>query len=141
MSAYLCSKKHIAIIVEALASHGLIKPDDNSRIQAARLLTRENLKSLSYRYGQKHGFHDLKSDRAYLGSLTIADASYPVIYSPHSEKARIGDRVKRIDSWIYQSCEHSSFTKSKAYKLVRQLQGMIAIDFVRETKEYEQGEW
>jgi hypothetical protein len=124
MSAYLCNPTHMA----ALAVN--LYPQDNTKAaKAARLLIKENIKSVMYRYD------DLatpqKACREFL-SLTpreYLDRTVALIQDPtfHANALLIPSRrvLGLIHCLDYQSCEHAEWKTSTALALLKRLTAQL----------------
>ena len=131
MSAFITSDTHIA----TLAYNYLImvkeeSPDDlyqdlNRIRPLARLLLTENTKSVNYRYNKQHGYKLPKTFKI--------------------KKVTIVELYKLIQCWKYQTCEHPNHEKSKAWKMIVELE-LTILDTVMTgmypfAKEYENAAW
>lgn len=112
MSALLCSKADIDILVTALrASCGpgahLLNPD-----RLGRELWAENVKSLAYLYNHKTR---AELEAAFPGLSSVDDYRY----APIIAKAAAVAKIARF--YDYQACEHPAYDASVAYELVKLL--------------------
>jgi hypothetical protein len=108
MSAFICSDRHIATIAMAYAFH--VRETEAFASNLANTLKRENIRSVNYRYNQRHHFKpcDL-SDALPVGA---GDGHYRAV-----------DLLQLAECLDYQSCERDDYEKSVAY---RELQRIIA---------------
>jgi hypothetical protein len=118
MSAFVVSKQDIDILVAAQAAR--IQCEDKATLtELGRMLWRENVKSVAYRY-------DMPARHAseYAGYLKDI-AAYQ--YEPQEWNRRaVADAVSCYD---YQSCEHPGWEMSKAKRLIEAIE--TALEGVR----------
>lgn len=113
MSACVVSEKHVvtlAYFYEMLVKHSFKEsyPYSLPMVQdTAKILRRENVKSVNYRYNEKS-----KVDK-FTGVLPDTDISMLSLY-------------KQIECWDYQSCERPTFQKSNAYKMMMELKSTVS---------------
>jgi len=129
MSAWIVSEKHIM----TLAYNYLVfvkerdEPTDAEIMEVAKVLLKENVKSVNFRYGDKNRSRFSKKQVAPDKTLSIAGL------------------VKAIHCWEYQTCEHDGHEKSKAWVMMQQLQTAILsqIFYTHQpyAKEYEDAKW
>lgn len=116
MSAYLCSDKHIATIVNsaiALCGHlalrdalpwRLLGPGALAAQEAADLLKKTNTESVNYRYQQDEVATPCKLE---------------------SQKTTAAGALKLLDCLEYQSCERPDWVGSDGYYLLRGLRSAL----------------
>jgi hypothetical protein len=134
MSAFICSDKHIAVIVEAYAHHindqisidkkTLVRLDTREGKQhLGNLLKNENIRSVNYRYGE----------RTKLNTYSHGDGSLTDIYG--TRFANAVEACKLIDSLSYQSCERDDWEFSKAKRILDRMYAEFGSKIIRETHE------
>lgn len=120
MSAWIVSKTHIDSLVQALIEADLIDPDKATT--TGRMLWRENLRSINYRYPDTIGARA----GSYPGPLGFGPkAVTDYTYEPLEGKAFDAPHVvnKAAGCYDYQTCEHPGYARSKARLLVLALSG------------------
>jgi len=131
MSAYQVSDEHINAIVTALATANIIEKDDREPI--ARLLLKENIKSVNYRYNMG------KNIDAIVFHLKFK-----------SKKLSLYNVYKLVGCYEYQSCEHPTWEQSKAkslcdslneYILANNKKGYKTNDIMVYSPEYDKAKW
>lgn len=110
MSVWIVSKKHIDYIVTALKNAGLADDPD----KAGRLLWRENLRSVAYRYPQ-----DKSGSRP--GPAGFRDRDVKRYTWEQTELLSGGALAKTLGCYRCQSSEHPGWDTSKAHRLVNKL--------------------
>ena len=129
MSAWIVSETHVltlAYFYEKIVK-GSITEDQSIDLslvkKTARILWNENIKSVNYRYNENN-------KRNFSRGLVLPDTriSYESL-------------VKQINCWKYQSCVHSDFYKSKAYKMMMELKFEVMDRIVRESNVYKMAPW
>jgi len=122
MSAWLVSKSHIDMIVQAAMVEGLA---DGNADELGRMLWRENHLSLAARYGDP-----------------VPD---PVEYTFAGVEAPLDDFVvyRNLGCYSYQSCEHDGWNDSEACQLIQALETTLelrhagqGVDFTRDGGPY-----
>lgn len=116
MSAWIVSKKHIDYMVTAMVAHGL-----STRAGAddlGRLLWKENLKSVAYRYPD-----DGDGDRP--GPNDFRDGDVDAYVYEETPLLKGGALAKTLACYAYQSCEHPEWEDSLAASLVKQLRKQL----------------
>ena len=103
MSAYIVSKDHVAIFVVGvnLKRHNRLETPD--LLKQAKLLMRENVRSVNWRYGEK----------SRSPAITINEQ--------HEAQAKVlsnNDLLQLARCLIYQSCETDDYYDSNAYHLI-----------------------
>lgn len=137
MSAWIVSEKHVltlAYFYHKFYFNSIDTWEDTPEFyhpiikSTARILWNENIKSVDYRYDEKNPRRSFTKN-----VLPETDLSYEGV-------------VKVIDCWVYQSCEHPGFYRSKAYRMMLELKSHIldyaiknSITFDREN--YENTGW
>lgn len=97
MSAWICSNRHINIVVTAYAGiAGITDPAELQRL--AELLIAENYTSVNYRYNEN-------------------DAPGPIVYRHEVVGPAAAHKAARCLD--YQSCEHPSWEDSEAFRVVQ----------------------
>ena len=126
MSAFIVSDSHINALVRYASRHNVrvfhSKPLTAFRVQdneqeAASLLLDENVKSVNYRYRDNE-----------VMSITY-DMGAPILTAIQA--------IKAAQCLRYQSCEHSDYEDSIAFKLVE----AIITDAIPRLDGYEQAAW
>lgn len=128
MSAFLVSDAHINVLITFAKTQGLVLPspsspdtshaiyNDEIATQFGRALLAENMRSLTYRYGDNHGFtKPLGGDEAYLNR-------YRYRYDPRGLVPKPGTAIaiiKATHCFDYQSCETPDYAKTWAAELMR----------------------
>lgn len=107
MSAFLCGKDHIDLLVSHCADqwfHGgkWVTLGDTPRTEVGRILIRENIASLRYRYS---------GDDWWAGTDRWYDA---YMHTPVTDKVSPEQIIKACDCLRYQSCEHGLWETSEA---------------------------
>lgn len=101
MSAWIVSKRHIDAIVTALMQAGLVPATQASADAYGDMLWRENIASVAYRY--RHA---------------PADCYYQWEHHALNDQWM---RLKQLDCYDYQSCEHPGWEASEAHRLTEAL--------------------
>jgi hypothetical protein len=122
VSAWLCSRAHIAAIVEGYREH--CKPDATTQelSEIGADLWQENWDSVVYRYAHRDG-----------------NGPQPV-YCTHQKPKRHyspAEVGKALRCFEYQSCEHPAWEKSEARRLLRE----IAWSLLSELPGYADAPW
>ena len=113
MSAWIASKEHIDIIVDAFG-----EKDQKEQNKIGQTLWNETYKSVNYRYDEEKV------------------APKYVFEKPRTRYSTL-DAIKLCHSLEYQSCETKDYNKSKAYKLLRS----IVWDIVSQLDGYSDAKW
>lgn len=108
MSAWIVSRAHIDVLVQALTADAGLTPGTPDEI--GRELWAENLASVAYRYPR-----DTDGDRP--GPLEFRDSDVET-YTYREPAKVIPDAgiLMAVDCYTYQSCEHPGWNKSRAVK-------------------------
>ena len=123
MSAFLVTPTHVYTIARAyvqLVNHN-DTPTELEVIQIAKILYKENLKSVNYRYNERNRLPNLKN----------------VDFKPVSNV----ELIKLIHCLDYQSCETSTYKKSKAYQMINQLLLSLYEVMIVTNQEYNSAKW
>lgn len=138
MSAYICDKNHILYLVSAAAcpqlkryggnfrwfhkatSHELPADDFAAMADAANMLLRANIKSVSYRYPNESSA-TLPGPNGGVDAITDRDFGW------HWDVFQPVQVLKSIACYTYQSCEHPGWEDSEAHAFVHRLR-LTAID-------------
>ena len=109
MSAWIVSRKHIDVIVRAMKTHHV--GTEYTDTELGRLLWRENLLSVAYRYpedkdGQRPGPNDFRDN----------DVETYTYTEPHETYSKAAVK-KTVDCYEYQSSEHRGWDSSIAHNL------------------------
>ena len=122
MSAYLVNPKIIAVLATFAESKGIARYET-----VARELSRENIRSLMYRYAIPTSqravseFADIRGGLA--GYLRIVDnARDSLAVSFDHVPARV---LRDLESFDYQACERNDYAESKAYSFVRAIRDSL----------------
>ena len=102
MSAWFVSKLDIDLLVTAYAA---LKPVDDPTA-LGRMLWAENVKSLRCRYPDYPEEHEEQDSEV-----------NAYVYAPLPANTRAVSKI--CDFYDYQTCEHPTYRKSKAYRIVR----------------------
>ena len=121
MSAWVVSKNHIDVLVQAALDAGLDYGDPTA---LGRQLWGENVKSVAARYGDG----DLPGHSADIDAYTF---TAPAKLSSTAIR-------KQVDCYDYQSCEHDDYERSFAYGVV---QSLVAFYPVTSKRAYEAAKW
>jgi hypothetical protein len=122
VSAWICSRAHIAAIVEAYREH--CKPDASNQelSELGADLWEENWESVAYRYAHRD------------------DNGPKPVYGAHQKPKRHyspAEVAKALRCLEYQSCEHPDWEESKARRVLRQ----IAWDLLHKLPGYDAAPW
>jgi hypothetical protein len=121
MSAYLVEPETIAMLADYARRH--LEGIDDAQ-QAARILLRENVLSVAYRYKQPPDtvYRDFtgKSERQYKAELTrwVDDLTGRLNDPNDIDPAPIFAACRQLD---YQSCEEPDYYESRACNLIAQI--------------------
>lgn len=144
------SKHHIVYLVEAAASRqiakfgsfswywgnnqthqGQIRPGDwNSQVEAANMLWRENIKSVSARYPNESSA-TLPGPRGV--EFVVEDKDLKIGWMEFNPV----QVLKSAQCYSYQSCEHDEWEQSEAFAFIRSLKDAA----IHSLPGYEQAEW
>ncbi len=134
MSAWIVSEKHIltlAYFYEKMVKESIVENQPinmESLKKTARVLWSENVKSVNHRYGEKSRSIFSKTNLV-LPDTTISMESL----------------IKQIHCWEYQTCEHDGHDKSKAWRMMRDLQCAVLSHIMYKqhphAKVYEDAKW
>ena len=106
MSAFICSNKHIMTVAAAyvynIELEGIQIPDDVDVLRVAKILQKENVASVNYRYKEKSRASKLEG-------------------TPYSFHRHV-QILAWVDCLSYQSCEHSRWEKSEAKRILTTLE-------------------
>lgn len=137
MSAFMCSDSLISQIVNILDTGGLSSGDKvdllclvkpfGMRRDLFKMLVASNVASLNARYPDSKDEHE--------GYAKEAE------YQPLSAALNLGQAIKNIDCYRYQSCEHTGWINDPMNMFTRNLRSELADIMVRRTDEYEQAKW
>lgn len=106
MSAWICSRTHIAAVAKAAVQLGVIQAAQ--AVENANALEVENFKSVDYRYRE----HNIRE-----GEVTQADIDHAPILSLHGT-------LKAVHCLNYQSCEHPGWMNSNAEHLLAAIEAI-----------------
>ena len=113
MSAWIVSKEHIDYVVSAAVANKLIAVSEAD--DTGRMLWRENLYSVGYRYPGDKG----NGDRPGPNDFRDSDVE---LYVWEKTDVLTGNALRKtIGCLEYQSCEHPGWTASEAAKLLARL--------------------
>lgn len=109
MSAWVCSHKHIDLILGPLDRYtyrdDVLRAHNLENLTAAgRLLLAENWRSVRFRYPDE-------PDKGLPGTRGEPDGSY--VFTPGA--VYVVRALKLLESWDYQSCETDDFKTTAAY--------------------------
>jgi hypothetical protein len=107
MSAFIVSEEHILTLAyhykKMVVNHSNDKSIDINDVKdIAKVLWKENYKSVNFRYRENYRVSKFKNE------LPIVDISLVPLY-------------KLINCWEYQTCEHEGHDRSKAWKMMQDL--------------------
>lgn len=110
MSAFLCGKDHIDLLVSHCADNWfhdgkVITLRDTPRTEVGRILIAENIASLRHRYADDWWATDDKWYDDY-------------IHTPVTEPVSPEQIIKACHCLSYQSCEHDGWARSEAHRIV-----------------------
>jgi hypothetical protein len=105
MSAWIVTKAHIDVLVQAMVVEGIVPMDQAT--ETGKTLWRENHRSVNYRY----------SERSRTPAYTFTGIEAPL------DAAVV---FKAAACYEYQTCEHPGFKRSEARRLVDQLSDRMA---------------
>lgn len=106
MSAWIVGRAHIDVLVQALCEGEHVTDDPDS---VGRVLWRENLRSVAYRYPGDTG----NGDRP--GPISFRDSDVDTYrYRRPRNKPDLEALLVAIDCYEYQSCEHPGWASSTA---------------------------
>lgn len=130
MSAYICNRNHIVYLVQsavAISGHEGFRwyyngnwkelkwGEDDASADAANMLWRENIKSVSARYpGQSSAALPGPSGEDFVIQRSDFARDYPF----HPDLAQV---FKACDCYSYQSCEHDTWEQSEAFAFIQSL--------------------
>ena len=120
MSAFICNDTHISILALYAVKLGVkVQNCPANAVRIARILHAENVKSVNYRYQTREELDfTFKNNAPYLDKNPI-------------------EIIKAAHCLRYQSCEHPSYKKSVAHKVLQDLIE-IAVDSI---DGYDEAEW
>jgi hypothetical protein len=126
MSAYIVSEKHVLTL--AYYYNKMVKGNEGIDLKkTARVLWSENTKSVNYRYNER-------SNARFSKELVL----------PKTD-CEMAELYKLISCWEYQTCEHPTCTKSKAWSMMQELKSAMLDYIMRNTQpfsaQYENAEW
>ena len=134
MSAWIVSEKHVltlAYFYEKLVKESINdeKPVDMEALKkTARILWSENVKSVNHRYNEN--------------SRTVFSKNNLVLPDTNISMESL---TKQIHCWEYQTCEHEGHDKSKAWRMMRDLQVAILTHIMYKqhphAKPYDDAKW
>lgn len=101
----------------------LEEKDISSAEELYKVLMWENMRSLNARYDDKHKKKDIQE---YI--FNTEDLNFPEIY-------------KKLNCWIYQSCETKSFFNTKLYKVISKMSDYFAHKYIRDSEAYDKAKW
>ncbi len=129
MSAFIVSQEHVLTIAKAYNkfivqsnSSFTIEPELSELVEIAKILYKENVKSVNYRYNTRSRLPNLENHTPIQVNNT--------------------ELIKLIQCLDYQSCEHKDYTKSKAKKMIDEL--LIAVYYailIKNNKDYDAAKW
>lgn len=110
MSAYRVRPAHISVLVNALAYYQVLDPAKSTAADYRAVgqdLWRENVRSVNFRYVERKraGHYLLETTEAPLHPVAVLAA---------------------VHGYVYQSCEHPTWEKSRAHQLIEALKEAIA---------------
>lgn len=137
MSAFLVSHAHINVLLTYARHNRLVLPHPHNRehcsvdLQAQQMadlfgreLLRENLRSLTHRYGTDHGFiPDADNEDGYLANYRFTCDTRGLMPRPGA----IGV-IKATHCFDYQACETPDYPKSWAAEIMRLLRDAACHD-------------
>lgn len=129
MSAFLVTDAHINVLITFARHHRMVLPHpdapetvsleirtDETATEFGKALLRENLRSLTYRYGDKHGFTDAPGgDEAYLLRYRFK-ADHRAFMGKTGGPLAI---IKATHCFDYQACETPDYPKTWAAEFMR----------------------
>lgn len=125
MSAFICSDTHIQTIAKNYAN---LFECDNLVIDIANELKKENIKSVNFRYDESNKCCRIKNID------DVKNVSYIELF-------------KLVQCLDYQSCEHKTWKKSKAYLILNSLSVMLTkllnmdYDSIHSSEQYHHADW
>lgn len=106
MSAWIVDRAHIDVLVQALCEGEYVTDRDPDEV--GRVLWRENLASVAYRYPR-----DVDGDRP--GPLDFRDSDVDTYtYRRPSRRIEPSAVLSAVNCYDYQSCEHPGWETSRA---------------------------
>jgi hypothetical protein len=125
MSAWIVSRQHIDVMVDAAIRRGLVEPSQADEV--GRMLWKENLASVAHRYprdkdGERPGPTDFRDADVETYTFTPLPKEIVDVWDLNPDGAL---RVT-VDCYDYQSCEHPGWRGSAAHALccrLRELAG------------------
>jgi hypothetical protein len=143
VSAWIVSKTHIDVLVRGLIEAGgyfhrgiWVPVGEDNASEVGQMLWRENHKSINYRYGERKStpaYRYVTPDKFITTSRVWGNVKY---LEPQSHVDR-GLLAKQLHCYNYQTCEHETYYKSRAFSVVLQL-GYEASSYVQG---YEDAAW
>jgi hypothetical protein len=131
MSAWLVSENHINAIISFALDHGVDLPKGASPAKTCRILTNENVRSLSARYGGRDFLDEWKRHaKKYrfekiddIGELTARLAkgrsrNLGLAVPTMDEMAVAVQIIKCCDCYDYQSCETDKYGNTRSAKFI-----------------------
>ena len=127
MSAWICSEKHIELLaVSYFRQKRMI--DTKNIVDIAKVLWKENHKSINYRYNERTRTPIIKEKPVdYYDNLLV-----------HYSKM---DIYKLAQSYDYQSCEHDGYEKSKAKGIINSILLCTSGDIIGGLSGYDTAHW
>ena len=121
MSAWIVSKNHVRLLVEALYKYEVVESGNQclSSDVLGRILWRENYKSVNHRYHERAKTPTYTHDSAAVANWEYPRAGSGTIRELTRNSALV---YKQARCYHYQSCEHNGWKASQACSLITRLQ-------------------
>lgn len=155
MSAWIVSKLHIDVVVQALTQGEIVV--DRTADEVGQALWQENLNSIHYRYEDTAETHsDYPGPVSFKGPKTVAAYRYApptpgrlkVAYNHQYYRLAPGEEItldallKVVGCYEYQTCEHPEWEASEAFKWVEVLtDNLLRAGATRESEAYNRAPW
>jgi hypothetical protein len=127
MSAFLVTERHVMTLANAVSKHCSERRSltQGEVEHVANTLWAENNKSVNYRYKRRN-------------KTPVLTGDYPMGDKDYMQLTQL---YKLARCYGYQSCEHPTYEKSKAYKIIKDLESALAYKIVSESREYDNAAW
>lgn len=121
MSAWIVTKTHIDLMVGEAIARRVITPDEADA--TGRMLWRENLRSVAYRYPR-----DTDGDRPGPANFRDGDvATYR--FTPIELSMTSAELLSLVACYDYQSCEHDDWEQSEAFWFCGKLEATLPPEY------------
>lgn len=129
MSAFIVTEQQIELLATTYVKNTYRGSDLTHEInRTAKLLWKENHKSVNFRYNEK----------TRTPSIKLKDFDYYQDLLTNFSKIEV---YKLVQCYDYQSCEHDTYQKSKAKMIVNNLLIHLAADIIGNLAGYDKAEW